>query len=85
MVVRRRSFSEVTVQTNVHQRLSHPQITEIIRITVIKSLERNALVQMARQLKGVKERLVEIRSSLEVIAGSHAGDKYQFTDQVNVE
>ena len=52
---------------------------------MIKSLERNALVQMAWQLKGVEERLVEIRSSLEVIAGGHTGDKYQFTDQVNVE
>ena len=54
-------------------------------MTVIESLEQNALVQMARQLKGVEERLVEIGSSLEVIAGGHTGDKYQFTDQVNVE
>ena len=52
---------------------------------MIKSLEQNALVRMAWQLKGVEERLVKIRSSLEVIAGGHTGDEYQFTDQVNVE
>ena len=70
MVICRQSFSEVTVQTNVHQRLSHPQIAQIIWETVIESLEQNALVQMSRQLRGVEERLKEIGSSLAVVAGS---------------
>ena len=81
MVICRQLFSEVAVQTNVHQWLSHPRIQQIIRETVIESLERNALVRMAQQLKGVEGRLVEIRSSLEVIAG---GQELFFRSTLNL-